>query len=129
MNGRMALMRISYLFGLQFLLLVVVALAFNAANYLYDYTQTFLIYSPVHFLGGMWVGALVLWFFKSAGFKTELPLLVASLLFVVLVWEMWEAIIDAVHPGVYIIDTVSDILFDIAGGITTYLWVKNANEL
>ncbi len=79
----------------------------------------------VHFLSGFWIGLLALYFFAPPTLFFRLILKI--LLFVFLVgigWEVFEFITDKVviHNSFNALDTVSDIFFDLAGGIFAVLY-------
>ena len=77
---------------------------------------------PMHFLGGFWVGSVVLWFYFLGAYTQHLRILLASLLAVIVVgvlWELFEFNIDtivSVSEQNGTLDTGSDIMFDIIGG-------------
>jgi uncharacterized membrane protein YjdF len=88
---------------------------------------------PMHFLGGLWVGSAVLWFYSHKIFKRKLSIYLVSLSAVLLVGGLWELFEFNVNTWTIvtaqngILDTSSDIAFDIIGGITAtvYFIFKN----
>ncbi len=88
---------------------------------------------PMHFLGGFWVGSVVLWFYSSGIFTQYLRIFVMSLGAAVVVgvlWELFEFNVDTfvvISKQNGLLDTSSDIIFDIIGGTAaaTYFIFKN----
>ena len=77
---------------------------------------------PMHFLGGFWVGSVALWFYSPGVFKRSFYIYLTSLVAVIVVgtlWELFEFNIDTltvVSGQNGMLDTSSDIMFDIIGG-------------
>ena len=79
----------------------------------------------MHFLGGFWVGLASLWIFSGEkDFKAELNArltlnVVAYVLFIGISWEFFEYFFVNNLAGnpFNMLDTVSDVFFDLAGGI------------
>lgn len=73
----------------------------------------------MHFLGGFWLGLLLLYgFFPNAiSFKLLLKLFLGVLI-VGLGWEVFEIIVKNIlfKEMFYLLDTLSDLFFDLAGG-------------
>ena len=98
-------------------------------NYLamkfYWYSSIWYFDMVMHFLGGIWLGLALIWFFKigEISFKSIFYLILGVLLIGVL-WEIFEIIIDETITGnsFNILDTISDILFDLAGGSLALLY-------
>lgn len=92
----------------------------------------------IHFLGGLWVGLFFIWFFsikdlpilKLSLEKPDFKLIGKTLLFVLLfgiLWELFEIYTHNYisHDPFSILDTVSDIFFDLAGGtFATFYFFK-----
>lgn len=82
---------------------------------------------PMHFLGGLWVGFVYLYFFSRD--NNSLDIILKIMLFVLLIglgWEFYEILfvnILAQNPF-NTLDTISDIFFDLSGGLCAilYLW-------
>ncbi len=77
---------------------------------------------PMHFLGGLFVGSVALWFYSQSVERRYLRALLVSIGAVLMVgglWEVFEFSVDtivSVSEQNGIIDTLSDIIFDIIGG-------------
>ncbi|MFZ3011494.1 MAG: hypothetical protein WA060_00635 [Minisyncoccia bacterium] len=85
----------------------------------------------MHFWGGLCVGFLLLWILYkdnldfSFGFVLKIGL---GVLFIGSAWEVFEIIFNNIIAGNQfdILDTTSDIFFDLSGGLCAilYLWKK-----
>jgi len=82
----------------------------------------------MHFLGGFWVGLAYFYIFLLQNMSSRL---IFKILFSVLIigvgWEVYEILVNdilAQNPFNYI-DTVSDLFFDLFGGLCAilYLWI------
>lgn len=82
---------------------------------------------PMHFLGGLWVGSVALWLsvscrasFKKSGNLKIFIISLFSALVVGVLWEVFEFNVDtiiSVSGQNDILDTMSDMTFDILGSI------------
>ena len=84
---------------------------------------------PMHFLGGFWLGLVVIYLFFL---KNDISKSVFKILFIVLFlgigWEIFEIVVNnyVTQNHFNYIDTISDISFDIAGGLAAVLYyLKN----
>jgi hypothetical protein len=90
---------------------------------------------PMHFLGGVWEGWLFLWFFSLAEMpifkisleKISFKLTFKTILFVLCIgisWEFFEFFTQmyAPHDSFNVLDTVSDVFFDLAGATFAVLY-------
>jgi len=95
---------------------------------------------PMHFLGGAWVSATTLWFFILSGrfamkdkYKSILYTYLLSVVSVIIiggVWELFEFGVDIAVLSIAqnnIIDTASDMMFDILGALvaSSYFVLKS----
>lgn len=120
------------IFRQTFWILFVIGVLNLAATYLYLYWTSWWFDLLMHFLGGFWVSMVVLSFwnlfnknsYKIIGFyKVFIWVLVVSIL-----WEIFEVWIGAslVSDGtVFIVDTIYDLVMDILGGMSGYLYGKS----
>ncbi len=80
---------------------------------------------PMHFLGGIWVGLALLWYFplKSLFFK-EVFKIIFGVLIVAIFWEIFEILVDKViaQNPFNALDTLSDIFFGMAGGVVSIFY-------
>lgn len=85
----------------------------------------------MHFFGGFCVGMALLWIFykDDLDFNFSFVLKISlGVLFIGSAWEVFEIIFNNIIAGNQfdILDTVSDIVFDLLGGLCAilYLWKK-----
>lgn len=74
----------------------------------------------MHFLGGVWVAFILLWVFPIKILsKSYFLKLILGILFVGVSWEVFEIMFNNIIAGnpFDIIDTMSDLFFDMLGGI------------
>lgn len=83
----------------------------------------------MHLLGGFWVGLLFIYFFPHSNISTGLIFkILFFVLFIGIGWEIYEILVNDIivqNPFDYL-DTISDICFDLSGGLCAilYLWKK-----
>ncbi len=87
----------------------------------------------MHSLGGLWIGFTLMWILsKSESFKLSLRLIFKIILGVLLIgiaWEIFEFIFNnyiAQNPF-DILDTLSDIFFDLFGSVFAILYFLKEN--
>lgn len=115
-----------------FILSVAIASLNLIALKYYLYWRTWWYDIPMHFLGGLVVTMIALWFVAyevPIGVRPRVNRLVVALVaaFVIgILWEVFEyaAGISYQEAG-YWSDTLSDIAMDVAGGLAAYLTLKN----
>ena len=99
-----------------------------SANKFYWYSSIWYFDMIMHFLGGFWVGLAYFYIFLLQNMSSRL---IFKILFSVLIigvgWEVYEILVNdilAQNPFNYI-DTVSDLFFDLFGGLCAilYLWI------
>lgn len=126
--------RVKLLKHLLLLMFFILALHYIGVRLYWDYTTQWFD-MVLHFLGGFWEGMLFIWFFSIKNLplvKPSLdindPKLVFKVIFYVLLigvlWELFEFYANN-YIGIYpfdIIDTSSDIFFDLFGGIVFYFY-------
>jgi len=81
----------------------------------------------LHFLGGIWVSGMALWFFFLSGYVKPPPrtvpkiagVAVASFLFIGTGWEIFEFLAGAIfaEEAEYFFDTATDMLIGLLGGV------------
>jgi hypothetical protein len=89
----------------------------------------------LHFLGGAFIGFLILWLrFSSGYFGAQLKSSETSLLFFVLIvtlaigigWEVFERLLGNTWSiEGYYLDTALDIMFDLLGSISAFLYFRS----
>lgn len=119
--------------SMQLLVWVVFLAVMNQlAMKFYWYSAIWWFDIPMHFLGGVFLALLGLWIAQFLLFAQKKDFTLASgvvfvLTFVFLVgsfWEVFEFVVDAYTTmrGFNVLDTVSDLCFDLAGGISALLF-------
>lgn len=92
---------------------------------LYWYSLMWYFDMPMHFLGGVWVGLLVLFILdtKKARYLSVTNVILGVLLIGV-AWEVYEVVVNNLIAQLPFntFDTLSDICFDLSGGALTTLW-------
>ena len=83
----------------------------------------------MHFLGGFWLGLAFLWFLLKENLSFALILkIILGVLFVGILWEIFELLFNNIvaQNPFNILDTSSDLFFDISGGLCAilYIWRK-----
>ncbi|MFZ2832083.1 MAG: hypothetical protein WAZ40_02930 [Minisyncoccia bacterium] len=112
--------------------LVAIAVVNGFAGYYHWYWIYRWFDMPMHFLGGAWLAGFGIWWqYAKKGiavpkFSTLLPVCLVYVLSIGLLWEVYEAVIGFMTVGHAnaINDTISDLFFDIGGGIVVAFGVK-----
>ena len=79
----------------------------------------------MHFLGGLWLGLVFIYFFLPKNITISLILKILAFVFLAGIgWEAFEFyFINYVAQNSFnILDTISDVLFDLIGGISAVLY-------
>jgi len=105
--------------------LFVTFLALQAANFLYTYFPTYLLYSFVHFLGGTSVGFFSLWLGQLLGTRVTILHCICLVLLIGGAWEVWEFMLGLISFPADTIDSVSDLMLDAAGTLLVYYMVQS----
>ncbi len=83
---------------------------------------------PMHFLSGFWIGSVALWFLLQNTRNRYLSVFLISVGAVFIIGSLWELFEFNVNPIVYmavqngVTDTVSDMTFDIIGGVVASVY-------
>jgi hypothetical protein len=114
-------------------LIFLIFLANFLANEFYWYFSVSYFDMIMHFLGGLFLGLMLIWFLSSKNSVLELSpglifKILVGVLFVGISWEIFELLFNnivAQNPFNYL-DTGSDIFFDLSGGLCAilYIWRK-----
>lgn len=109
---------ILFIFALNFL-----------ANKFFWYSSIWYLDMIMHFLGGFWVGLFVFYLLKEEAISFRLIFKILLFVFFVGIgWEIYEVLVDKVitKDSFNILDTSSDLFFDLSGGLYAilYLWKK-----
>ena len=112
--------------GLVFLIAVLNKIALN----FFLYWRFWWFDILMHFLGGLWVGIIILWLYYYSGYikrpieskKYVFWLSVISVIIVGLGWEIFEFIIEVDFSNNYVGDTLLDLIMDTIGAVVAF-WV------
>jgi TRAP-type C4-dicarboxylate transport system permease small subunit len=110
---------------LAYLIFSIFALNFLAGKF-YLYTSIWFFDMPMHFLGGFWLGLSFIYLFwsKTVSVKLFIEIILGVLLLGVL-WELFEVIFTNYigQTPFNTLDTISDLCFDLAGGLSAILYI------
>jgi len=105
------------LFYTQATLLLCIAVL-HAVSLTYDlYWYYPLLNRVAHFSGGLWVALATIWILTYREKKSRFTKIIAVVLFVSVVWEIFEVAIGMTHEKDYVLDTSLDLIMDTFGGI------------
>jgi len=79
----------------------------------------------MHFLGGLWIGLAIIWFFRVNDISPKFILkIILGVLLIGFLWEVFEVIIDEIFSknSFNVLDTISDIFLDLSGGCLAVLY-------
>ena len=78
----------------------------------------------MHFLGGFWVGLFFVYvFYNKNTFSKQLLAVIFCVLLFGILWEFFEFFMNVIaHDSFDILDTLSDIFFDLAGGFSAIFY-------
>lgn len=111
-------------------LIVLIFLVNFVATKLYWYNSIWYFDMIMHFLGGFWLGLVTIWFLAGTRESFRLSLepkalsgklifkIIFSVLLIGLFWEIFEIVVNNIFAQIpfSILDTLSDIFFDLTGG-------------
>ena len=116
-------------FPLSLLVLILfIAVVNGLANEFSWYWRIPWLDMPMHFLGGFWIGSVALWFFSPRIPEQSLNVFLISLLAVVVIGGLWELFEFNIGTMTFvpeqngILDTSSDLVFDIIGSVTATMY-------
>lgn len=104
------------------------------ANKLYLYSSLWYFDNIMHFLGGFWLGLFFFWLFYRdffPNFKNRgIIKLFLSVFLVGLLWELYEIGVNAsfARDAFNLTDTISDLFYDMLGGFSIYLILRNITK-
>jgi len=108
-----------------FLLVLLIFILNCLAMKFYWYSSIWYFDMIMHFLGGCWVGLAIIWFFHVEDISLKLIFkIILGVLLIGFFWEVFEVIIDEIFSknSFNILDTISDIFFDLSGGCLAVLY-------
>jgi len=108
-----------------FVLIAIIAILHLTAYVFFWYWTLWWFDILMHFLGGVWVGLSALWFFYLSGyvvrpktdFKTMFLFVLASIIAIGVLWEIFEFAVGAYDKANYALDTTIDLTMDIIGSM------------
>lgn len=113
------------------IVILVVAILHGAALVFYLYWQYAWYDILVHFLGGVFLGLLLLWLLLHSGYftvPTSKTLIMLNLLFGTLIvgalWEVFEVVAGVPILEDYALDTSIDLLMDFLGAFLAYFYYR-----
>jgi len=121
--------RTRVLLGIAALGLLIALLQFFATEY-YLYWEFWWYDVMMHFLGGAFIGASYLWALRfefSSHSALRIPVFASAFLVVLgvgVAWEVFEYVTDSYAAVNYTLDTILDLLMDMAGMMAAYLAFK-----
>jgi len=80
---------------------------------------------PMHFLGGFWLGLILLWYFPQESLSSLSVLkIILGVLLIAIGWEIFEIVVDRTitQNPFNSLDTLSDLCFDLAGGFFAMIY-------
>lgn len=103
------------------------------ATKLYLYWAIFWFDSPTHFMGGF-ISSLIFWsavlYLNNENIKSNPRIYtILAVLFIGIAWEIFELFfrLTSLYSHEFFIDTFSDIIFDIFGGLFAYYYLVRPN--
>lgn len=122
MNSRKFLIRLLSLIFIIFLLNYL-------ASQFYWYTSIWYFDMIMHFLGGVWLGMAIIWLSFKYNFNSSIDFnfftkIILGVLFIGIFWEIFEIVLNnyTTQNDFNILDTLSDLFFDLAGGFFVILY-------
>ncbi len=107
------------------------------ASYLHWYYFVWWFDMPMHFLGGVFTALICITFgfrfFRChyEGNRTRAILyIIGSVILVGILWELYELIVQIVSGAILVtgLDSISDLFFDLSGGMTALLLFMDKSE-
>ncbi len=95
----------------------------------YWYSSLWWFDMPMHFLGGFFLGMLGIYILSLKDFNfSEFLKIFLFVLVIGIGWEVFEVLVNQIsHNPFYILDTISDIFFDVSGGLSAILYLCQKN--
>lgn len=81
-----------------------------------------------HFMGGFAVGGLAVGLFLARGmsFWKSASIVLLTTFLIALLWESYEFLFRDSYTGEYIIDTLTDVILGVAGGLSSLLYAPRS---
>lgn len=114
-----------HLFFIQALLIALIGAVHITALNLYLYWLFPWLDVFMHFGGALWVALAAMWFLSSVHQKIPFMRVLLIIIAVSVGWELFEVWGGIPREANFAFDTSLDLLMDVLGGITGYLWGKH----
>lgn len=101
-------------------LILIIFLVNYFAMVFHWYSSIWYLDMPMHFLGGVWISLAIIWFSKIKEMTLSVMIkIILGVLFIGFLWEIFEMLVNdyTIKNLFNLLDTSSDICFDIAGGL------------
>ncbi len=126
MSYNVSMSQKNLLFKIASLVVFIFLVNFLAMKF-YWYSSLWYFDMFMHFLGGFWLGLAFLWLFKVINFNFKnLAIVILGVLIIGVAWEFFEIGVDKIFlkDNLNYLDIYSDIFFDLAGGMTAFLYLS-----
>ncbi|MBI5456792.1 hypothetical protein HY969_03535 [Candidatus Kaiserbacteria bacterium] len=110
----------------QFTLLAVIAFLYFLGFWLYLHWVFWWYDILLHFLGGVWVALAARWIFALKGIVPPGSWILALVIVVGLLWELFEVVVGMPRESNYLFDTSLDLLMDVLGSIAALMFLGSA---
>ncbi len=130
MSYNVSMSQKNLLFKIASLVVFIFLVNFLAMKF-YWYSSLWYFDMFMHFLGGFWLGLAFLWLFKVINFNFKnLAIVILGVLIIGVAWEFFEIGVDKIFlkDNLNYLDIYSDIFFDLAGGMTAFLYLSKKNS-
>lgn len=126
MSYNVSMSQKNLLFKIASLVVFIFLVNFLAMKF-YWYSSLWYFDMFMHFLGGFWLGLAFLWLLKVVNFNFKnLFIVILGVLLIGASWEFFEIGVDKIFlkDNLNYLDIYSDIFFDLAGGMTAFLYLS-----
>jgi uncharacterized protein YacL len=120
------------------ILIVLIFIVNLLAMQFFWYSSVWYFDMPMHFSGGVFLGLLIAFLFHmqtmrniSVSFSRKLWTTVLFVFIIGFGWEVFEVIVDKFisHNPQNILDTMSDMFFDLSGGVVAFLYYDISSRI
>lgn len=108
----------------QFTLLAITALLYFLGFFLYLHWVFWWYDILLHLLGGAWVVLVSMWLLKVSNKVQPWASIIAVVIMIGALWEVFEMLIGAPRESNYLFDTSLDLLMDVIGAVGAIIFVR-----